>query len=161
MFYVIENVHSITRTNPAVDADGTFIVTLDWHAESEENVAGETHQNDSYALLPDDPYGLAPALRQWMVDHSGEYTILPYVPPADPGPQPYRIAKSTPWLRMTDEEAELITGAMQQAPSRQKGIYDAATYLSSDDPLWAALHDMIATTLNSSTRADELLAPET
>ncbi len=74
---------------------------------------------------------------------------------------PYMISKSTPWIRMSDDEAELITGAMQQAGARLKGIYDAATFLSTDDPLWATLHDMIATTLNSSTRADELLAPET
>lgn len=111
---------------------------------------------------PSDPYSTEfdRSVGQWLMDHQDEYTVLPYVPPADPGPQPYRISKSTPWIRMTDEEAELITGAMQQAPSRQKGIYDAATYLSSDDPLWSSLHDMIATTLNSSTRADELLAPE-
>ncbi len=84
-----------------------------------------------------------------------------YIPPADPGPLPYTIAKSTPWIRMTGDEAELITGAMQQADARMKGIYDASTYLSSADPLWSTLHDMIASTLNSSTRADELLAPET
>lgn len=82
----------------------------------------------------------------------------PYVAPPAP---PYQIAKTTPWLRMTDEEAELITGAMQQANARQKAIYDAASYISSDDPLWPVLHDMIASTLGSSSRADELLAPET
>ena len=73
----------------------------------------------------------------------------------------YTIAKSTPWIRMTGEEAELITGAMQQADARLKGIYDASTYLNSADPLWTTLHDMIATTLGSTSRADELLAPET
>lgn len=78
-----------------------------------------------------------------------------------PPPAPYTIAKTTPWLRMTDEEAELITGAMQQASARLKGIYDAASYLSSADPLWSTLHDMISATLGSSARADELLAPET
>jgi hypothetical protein len=82
-------------------------------------------------------------------------------PPVDPAPTSYTIAKSTPWIRMSGDEAELITGAMQQADARMKGIYDASTYLSSADPLWSTLHDMIATTLNSSTRADELLAPET
>jgi hypothetical protein len=124
------------------------------------DVDGFTGAED-YCSRPDDTFGLNPAIRQWLADHQGQYTIQPYVPPADPGPQMYRIAKSTPWIRMTDDEAELIASAMQQAPSRQKGIYDAATYLSSDDPLWSSLHDMIATTLNSSTRADELLAPET
>lgn len=101
---------------------------------------------------------LTAVLTQYLADNDGQYTVLPYDAPPPP---PYRISKSTPWIRMTDDEAELITGAMQQAPSRQKGIYDAATYLSSDDPLWGALHDMIAATLGSSSRADELLAPET
>lgn len=80
---------------------------------------------------------------------------------SEPTSSSYTISKTTPWLRMTDDEAELITGAMQQASARLKGIYDAASYLSSSDPLWATLHDMIATTLGSTDRADELLAPET
>jgi len=148
---VLHSVISVTATNePEV-----YIVRV------ELTDVDEVTTIDDYCSRPDDPFGLNPAIRQWLSDHAGEYTILPYVPPADPGPQPYRIAKSTPWIRMTDEEADLITGAMQQAPSRQKGIYDAATYLSSGDPLWSSLHDMIATTLNSTTRADELLAPET
>ncbi|MDM9643889.1 hypothetical protein [Rhizobium sp. S163] len=80
---------------------------------------------------------------------------------SDMASRPYTIAKSTPWIRMTGDEAELITGAMQQADARLKGIYDASTYLNSADPLWTTLHDMIATTLGSTSRADELLAPET
>ncbi|NTF35572.1 hypothetical protein [Agrobacterium rubi] len=83
---------------------------------------------------------------------SGDFLPLPQ--------PPYQIAKTTPWLRMTEDEAELITGAMQQANARQKAIYDAASYLSSGDPLWSTLHDMIALTLGSTSRADQLLAPE-
>jgi hypothetical protein len=85
-------------------------------------------------------------------------SIIKIVPTA---PLSYTIAKSTPWKRMTTDEAELITGAMQQADARLKGIYDASTYLNSGDPEWTTLHDMIATTLGSTSRADELLAPET
>ena len=92
-----------------------------------------------------------------VADNSAE--LLEFLNP--PASTAYTIAKSTPWIRMTGDEAELITGAMQQADARLKGIYDASTFLNSADPLWTTLHDMIATTLNSSTRADELLAPET
>lgn len=92
----------------------------------------------------------------------GSITVVEEDAPSYPGTSStsYTISKTTPWLRMTDEEAELLTAAMQQANARQKAIYDAASYLSSDDPLWSTLHDMIAATLGSTSRADELLAPE-
>jgi hypothetical protein len=84
-------------------------------------------------------------------------TIAPYAAPPAP---PYQIAKTTPWLRMTDAEGELVYAAMQETSSRLRAIYDAATYLSSGDPLWQTLHDILAATLTPA-RADHLLAPET
>lgn len=74
-------------------------------------------------------------------------------------PQPYQIAKTLPWLRMTEDEAEQMYAQMQLTSPRLRGIYDAAQYLSSGDDLWQTLHDIIAATLSTS-RADELLAPE-
>jgi len=70
------------------------------------------------------------------------------------------IAKATPWLRMTDAEGDLVYAQMLETPSRLRAIYDAATYLSSGDPLWQTMHDILASTL-SPARADALLAPET
>lgn len=72
----------------------------------------------------------------------------------------YQISKTTPWLRMTDTEADQVYAQMQLTSPRLRGIYDAATYLSSDDDLWPILHDMIASVLGSTARADEILAPE-
>lgn len=115
-----------------------------------------TRDDGTQCYVPDDE---ANRDRQMLTDwEAAGNSIGPYVPPPAP---PYQISKTTPWLRMTDDEAELITGAMQQANARQKAIYDAASYLSSGDPLWGTLHDMIATTLGSAARAAELLAPET
>jgi hypothetical protein len=34
-----------------------------------------------YATSPEGVYGLNPAIRQWLVDNEGDYTIEPYVPP--------------------------------------------------------------------------------
>lgn len=72
----------------------------------------------------------------------------------------YRISKMTPWLRMTDAEAETMTSVMNTAPARLRAIYNAAPYLQSDDPFWPTLHEMLSAAL-SPQRADQLLAPET
>lgn len=74
-------------------------------------------------------------------------------------PSTYQIAKTTPWLRMTDAEGDLVYAAMSETSSRLRAIYDAAAFLSSGDPLWSTMHDILAATL-SPARADELLAPE-
>jgi hypothetical protein len=71
----------------------------------------------------------------------------------------YQISKTTPWLRMTDEEAEIMTAAMDAAPARLRAIYNAASFLQSTDPLWPTLRGLLASAL-SPERADELLAPE-
>lgn len=79
----------------------------------------------------------------------------------DPGSTVYQIAKTTPWLRMTDEEAAIMDAVMSETTARLKQIYMAAQFLSSDDTLWTTMHDLIANALpGGSARADELLAPE-
>ncbi|EJB02874.1 hypothetical protein Rleg9DRAFT_1688 [Rhizobium leguminosarum bv. trifolii WSM597] len=76
-----------------------------------------------------------------------------------PGGDSYTISKTTPWLRMTDEEAEEMEAAMNAAPARLRAIYNAAQFLQSDDDLWPTLLSLISSTL-SPQRAQELLAPE-
>ena len=76
-----------------------------------------------------------------------------------PAPGFYRISKMTPWLRMTDAEANIMTTVMDLSPARLRAIYNAAPYLQSNDPLWPTLIEMLSTSL-SPERAAELLAPE-
>lgn len=73
--------------------------------------------------------------------------------------QPYQIAKTTPWLRMTQEEARIMDGVMTETDAQMRQVYNAAQYLSSDDQFWGTLHQLIADNLGAE-RADELLAPE-
>jgi hypothetical protein len=87
------------------------------------------------------------------------HVIPDFVPVLEPS-GPYRISKTTPWLRMTDEEAAAMDAQMSQTDARLKQIYMAATYLSSDDPLWVTLRQMLSDQFGED-RADELLAPET
>lgn len=123
----------------------------------------------------------------FVVDHNGVYiggfcgveppdgTIAVDTPPQDarqlwsfeesewsaPPLTAYVIAKTTPWLRMTDQEAERVSEAIAMAPAKQRGIYDAATYISSADELYPILKNVLSSALGSKNRADELLAPET
>lgn len=92
----------------------------------------------------------------------GTWEDEPYSPPPpDPSPQHYTIAKTTPWLRMTQEEARIMDGVMTETDAQMRQVYNAAQYLSSDDQFWGILHQLIADNLpGGSARADELLAPE-
>lgn len=84
---------------------------------------------------------------------SGEYLPMPQ--------PPYQIAKTTPWLRMTEDEAAIMDVIMSEATAREKQTYMAAQYLSSDDKLWALMHQRLADNLpGGDARATELLAPE-
>ncbi|NZD50550.1 hypothetical protein [Rhizobium leguminosarum] len=71
----------------------------------------------------------------------------------------YTIGKSTPWRRMSDEEVADVDAAMQTAPLKQRRIYEAASYISTEDELFSTLKAVLSTVLSPS-RADELLAPE-
>ncbi|MEJ8308618.1 hypothetical protein [Agrobacterium larrymoorei] len=76
-------------------------------------------------------------------------------------PDPYKISKTTPWLRMTAEEASIMDGVMTQTDAQMRQVYMAAQYLSSGDEFWPTLHQLLADNLpGGSARADELLAPE-
>ncbi|MGO8093233.1 hypothetical protein [Rhizobium leguminosarum] len=91
----------------------------------------------------------------------GEQQVIDFLASLTLAPEEgYQISKTTPWLRMTDEEAETMTAAMDAAPARLRAIYNAASFLQSTDPLWPTLRGLIGSAL-SPERADELLAPET
>lgn len=95
------------------------------------------------------------------IDNGFELKEPPH-PPEITQPEPpsfYAIAKTTPWLRMTDEEAVVVRAAMDAAPVRLQEIYKAAQFLQSNDALWPTLHAILAAHLSPG-RADELLARE-
>lgn len=84
--------------------------------------------------------------------------IQSYLPPPASA---YRIAKTTPWLRMTEEEAAIMDAVMSATTARLKQIYVAAQYLGSDDDLWAVMKRLLADNLpGGEARATELLGPE-
>lgn len=128
-------VHAVVRDTGGVEIEGIFGIT------------------------PDDQNGAVPILRQWLADNQGDYSVQPY---AAPPPAPYRIAKTTPWLRMTPAEADIMDAIMSQTDAQQKQIYMAAQYLQSDDPLWSTMKQLLTDNLQGgAARANELLAPET
>lgn len=133
------------------------VLTLTMNLQTDAGV----QQSMVYTYSPSGQFGgaLQSLVAQWLADHEGQYTIEPYVP-TPVTPSGYRIAKTTPWLRMTDTEGDLVYAAMSETSSRLRAIYDAATYLSSDDPLWSTMHDILSSAI-SPKRADQLLAPET
>lgn len=71
----------------------------------------------------------------------------------------YRLGKSTPWRRMTDDEAVNVKDQISKQPVRMQMIYDAAAYLDTGDELFVQISNLL-TALFGKARADELLAPE-
>jgi hypothetical protein len=74
-------------------------------------------------------------------------------------PPAYRISKRTPWDRMTSDEAAEIGAALELTETKLRSIYEAATFLASDDPLFPMIRETIVSIVGAS-RADELLMPE-
>lgn len=68
---VLHQVFSVTATGEehvySVDVDIT-------------DMNGERYRC-KYTSAPDDTFGLAPVVRQWLIDNKGLYEIAPYVPP--------------------------------------------------------------------------------
>ena len=86
-----------------------------------------------------------------------------WAPPSTPPitPSSYTISKTTPWLRMTEDEAAIMDAVMSETTARLKQIYMAAQYLSSGDDLWMVMHQLLADNLpGGDARATALLAPE-
>jgi hypothetical protein len=79
-----------------------------------------------------------------------------------PPASPYIISKTTPWRRMTSDEASIMDNVMGSTDAQLKHIYMAAQYLSSGDDLWETLRQLLASNLpGGDGRAQEILAPET
>ncbi|MBX5017510.1 hypothetical protein [Rhizobium lentis] len=91
---------------------------------------------------------------EFLPDDNSEVVAFP------PAQGAYSIGKSTPWRRMTDEEVDSVDAAMQAAPLKQRRIYEAASYISTDDELFGTLKSLLSAVLSPG-RANELLAPET
>jgi hypothetical protein len=87
MSYKIHHVYSITETDPEYNIPGTYIVVLDWSisrfTEQDGNlleIEGSLQKHDLCGVImsEDDQIGLAPSLRQWIIDHP-DFTITPFV----------------------------------------------------------------------------------
>lgn len=142
----LNSVESVTAT-----ADpGVYIVRCNI-----TDVNGETYDTN-HGVRPDDPYGLSPILRAWMVENEGSYEVLPYIPPVLP--EPVTIVYPVDlWSRMSDGEAEQVETAMLAQPIRIQNIFRTASSYRSDHELWPLL-TTIATTLFGAERAAEILA---
>lgn len=116
-----------------------------------------THSVVPFGLTPDDMAPLSIELRQWMIDHDGEYTILPFV---EPPPVAYSFRVETLWSRLTDEEAEdFDTASATASPLKMRKQFQVATSMMSDGDLFAWLKALL-TTLFGAERAEELLAED-
>lgn len=69
-----------------------------------------------------------------------------------------RVWKSDIWRRATDAEAEIIVAALGSQPVRLRRLFDDATFLDPDDPLFSGLRAGFVTAFGEK-RAAELLAP--
>ena len=68
---VLNRVNSIRASG----VTGVLVVNVDL-----TDIHGNTYTTD-YGSHPDDPHGINPVLRAWLVANAGKYTILPYIPP--------------------------------------------------------------------------------
>lgn len=66
-------------------------------------------------------------------------------------------AKADIWRRCTDLEAQMLDGALADAPAQLRRIFDAAQYIDHSDAFFPVLRSAITDVLGQ-TRADELLA---
>lgn len=117
--------------------------------------------DDQEILVPDVPGNSHRAMiEKWEFDEDGNRvnTIPPYAP--DTSPQPYRLYKTTLWVRLSSEEAETVMTAKEQQPAKFRGIWDDAQIIESDSEFFGALKAFLTATLNAE-KAEALLQPET
>lgn len=114
---------------------------------------GEEYRAD-FVSIPDDPYGLGPAVRQWLVDNP-DFPRTPYTPPP---PSPYPFLVETLWSRMTENETEEFDGGASTAsPLKTRKQFAVATSMQSDSELFAWVRNILVG-LFGAARADEILA---
>jgi hypothetical protein len=68
----------------------------------------------------------------------------------------HQLSKKVLWDRMTADEADRFDADLQEAPSKLRRTFDAATVLDDRDPLWPALREALLVRV-SPERADALL----
>ena len=91
-------------------------------------------------------------IRDWMATGG-------VIDPVDPPPVPVTIVDALDfWSRMTNEEADIVYGAMETQPFRIRKIFETAQTFRSDHELWPLLTQM-ANQLFSEERAAAILAP--
>lgn len=67
----LHQVYSIRATT----RDHVYVLDVDL-----TDMSGERYRCD-YVSEPDDNFGLAPTIRQWLIENEGTYTVEPYIPP--------------------------------------------------------------------------------
>ena len=105
-------------------------------------------------LVLDDPAHL---YRQLIAEWEAEGNTIPAYDPAPAPDTPYRLFKSTFIRRMTESEAEVMEGALAEAPAKLRLMFNSVEYFVSDDPLFDELRGAVIAALGE-TRAEELLA---
>ena len=96
-----------------------------------------------------------------VVIDGGQLSIVDLPPPEVAEPDPVvltMISKDAIWRRATDEEAELMEGALQSQSVRLRRIYEGATFISTTDELYGVLEAALVQ-LFGAERAAELLGP--
>jgi hypothetical protein len=132
------------------------ITSAEWISPLEDVLSIKAVIDGQEMIIPDD---MGNRHRQEIADWEAIGNVIaPYVAPAPS--KDYVIGKSTPWRRMTDQEAATTKAAMATQSVKDQMIYDAAAYLDTSDPLFATMHGMLVS-LFGDARADALLAPET
>jgi hypothetical protein len=98
---------------------------------------------------------------------TGETVQVPFTPDEEAAadaaalaPPRYTIPKQLPFLRATDEEAELMEAAIANSGARLRNIYAGASYLDTADPLFPMLRTVLESIVGAD-RASELLEPDT
>lgn len=135
--FVLHEVISVQETQD----EGHVIVTCD--VTGYDGTRGIT----VFGLVPNDNEGYSPVIRQWLIDHVGEYEIIPYVY-VPPIPVPYNIAISSLWTRMTDDEAEGFDTAMSTAtPLRLRKAFNAASSITSETELFLFVKGVLDTSI--------------
>jgi hypothetical protein len=89
----------------------------------------------------------------------GTYRGTTFKAPAEPSDAFAFVRKADIWERATEEEAEKIAQAFDEAPARLRGIWAGTPILDPTDANFAEFREIIAKAVGTKKRADELLAP--
>lgn len=114
-------------------------------------------------IIEEPPTFGEPNQARWDFDNE-EWIIepIPEEPPPEEGEnipvEPTKIVKTDIWRRATEVEAEGMSLALAAAPVRLREMYNAATYISINDPEFDALRAGIAAVVGEE-RAAIILKP--